>query len=174
MSNRHHYFRNTGKPFEKQIIDVADIYERNGVLALSKADPPTRIVPVNRIIYLANPYLDFVGCWQERGGRALFIEAKSTDKPELDLNSDGGLSETQVKNFRRWVGAGAAVGLLWEHKGQVVFVKWPTIEERLRAHKNKIHFHHGEAVKQGTGFVLYDFAVNLRNAYETTTAAAAA
>lgn len=88
-----------------------------GKLRLRKVDPPARIMgggAGRRVIFLENPFLDFVGVWTECGGRAVFIECKSTAKPKLTFDSDGGITTTQLDALRNWHNAGAVAFVLWQ------------------------------------------------------------
>src|SRR5579862_1167264 len=164
MGNGAKMIRNTGKPFEAHLLEIASIYENRGILSLVKSDPPVRVVgfgPARKVIFLRNPFVDFVGVWKERNGRAIFLEAKSTADPSLDLDHDNGITDTQIKSLKRWSNAGAAVGVLWECQGSVKFISLDSITRRLMANLRKIHFHQAEPVGQGEGFVMFDFIKNL-------------
>ncbi len=103
-----------GRGFEQQVENSAAHYERQQILLLRKVEPPTRVVgggAARKVIFLDNPFLDFVGSWTERGGRMIVLEAKETHEPRLSYG--GGLTERQLEAMHRWWQVGAAVGLVW-------------------------------------------------------------
>lgn len=162
---RKHFFRNTGKPFEKQILQIASYYERLGILSLEKVDPPT-LVKGDTIVYLTNPFLDTLGSWKERGGRMITLECKSSEEPSIAMDQKtGGLTTKQCDNMELWHRRGAVTGVLWECGGVVKYVTVQTIMQRRADFKKQLHFNHGVEVKQGKGFILYDYAENLRTHY---------
>ena len=156
---RTNYF-NTGKAFEVAIQRTIDAYRQQGRLYCEKVEPPTMTVgsgPARRTIYLANPFLDYIGCLSN--GRLVTFECKSTTRPRLPLGP-GGLAEKQIANMRRWRKAGAIVFLLWECQGRVVLC----LIDRLEAWElakdtgaKSIRFDSQTPVPQGNGFVLHDF-----------------
>lgn len=164
---RAHFFRNTGKPFEKQIADIASIYEQRNLLALEKVDPPTRVIGTGnnrKVIFTTNPHLDFIGVWTERGSRALHLEAKSTDDDRLPIGP-GGIRDSQVRSMHRWHAQGIALGILWECRGQVRFISYERMRRAIAQNFKSFAIEETVPVKQGTGFILYDFIENLRTAY---------
>jgi penicillin-binding protein-related factor A (putative recombinase) len=166
-TTRAHFFRNTGKPFETQIQSIANIYEQRNLLAIEKVDPPVRVEghgENRRVIFLKNPHLDFVGVWTERGSRALHLEAKSTDDDRLPIGP-GGIRDNQVQAMHRWHAQGVALGILWEFRGQVRFISYERLRRALAQNFKSFAIDETVPVKQGTGFILYDFIQNLRTAY---------
>lgn len=119
--------KNRGKQFEKDLEEVFTFYEHRRLLVLRKVDPPTQFIGPGKIIYKANPFLDFVGSWTERGGRMLVIEAKHTDNPKLDISSGAGITTDQMHSLRRWHHAGAVAAVLWRFEPKPVEDK-PMIE----------------------------------------------
>lgn len=150
---------NTGKGFEVLLSRIFAAYEDRRIATFSKVEPPTRIIGTGlarKIIYLRNPFLDFTGTWTAQGGRAIHIEAKSTDGPKLPLVEDsGGLSDKQVANLKRWADAGAACGVLWLHAADVRFLP----VEIIRRERRESHIPWTEAIPcpVGPGFIIYDF-----------------
>lgn len=161
---RKHYFKNTGKPFEQQVANIATIYEHGGVLALEKMDPPTFIDGQGQIGYKRNPFVDFIGTWTERGGRSIFLEAKSTDVERLAFGT-GGITQRQIDALFRWAANGAAVGVLWDCRGNVRFISRARLEKAIKLGMKSFSIEETTPVRQGIGFVLYDYAQNLREAY---------
>lgn len=117
---------NTGKPFEHLILEALERYDVLGVMRARKVDPPVAMKD-GKIILRRNPFLDFVGAWTERGGRALFFEAKSTTDPYLPVNAAGGISPGQCQAIREWSRAGAVVFVLWQYRRQVALLPFTTV-----------------------------------------------
>ncbi len=120
---------NDGRSFQKEIEASVAAYREQGIASLEKADPPVVVIwpfdPVTkmkkqRVIFKKNPWLDFVGVWTSRNGRALFVEAKSTSSHRLPINRHGGLTDEQVTALFRWRRAGAAVCVVWRFEDNVV------------------------------------------------------
>lgn len=158
--------RNDGRGFEEQMSKTCAAYFHARVMRLEKCEPPARILykPGGRdVIFLENPFLDFVGTWTERSGRAVLIEAKSTSEPRLSLG--GKLTDKQIEWLERWHLAGAAVGVVWEFVGQGArFLPVGQIVETFKMRKH-VKWEEAEPIAQGRGFVLHDFAHNLRRWY---------
>jgi penicillin-binding protein-related factor A (putative recombinase) len=162
--------KNDGHSFERMVSQTAEAYDRKNILRLEKVEPPTRRIKIGKvwqIVELSNPLLDFAGVWTERGGRALFIEAKSTTGNEsLRLEQDGGVTVKQVSALRRWHNAGAAVGVLWElDRRACAMLSHDKLVEVLATGKKSVRFEELPRVAMGMGFVIYDFAVLLRQFY---------
>jgi penicillin-binding protein-related factor A (putative recombinase) len=108
--------RNTGRWLEELIANSAERYRAARVLSLKKVEPACRIVgtgAARRVIFLENDWLDFAGCWTERNGRHLVVEAKSTAGERLPIQADGGLTVQQCKRLREWTDEGSACLVLW-------------------------------------------------------------
>lgn len=149
--------RNTGKAFEQVLTEICGHYASRGLLRVKKVDPPTKTFGRGQIIHLPNPFLDFVGCWTARAGRAVFFEAKSvTNKPHLAFGS-GGLSDTQIESLRQWHAAGAVAFVLWERSGEVRLVTWPQIGDALKLGRRHLVWEDCYAVPQGKGYLIHDF-----------------
>jgi hypothetical protein len=119
------------------------------------------------VIFLPNPHLDWVGAWTERYGRALMMETKSTSEPRLGLGSK--LTTTQIEWLLRWHHAGAAVGVCWEFVGHGVgFIPVGQIDQTLKTGRKHLKWEEVRPVKQGMGFILYDFVPYLRQFYDAT------
>ena len=151
--------KNTGKPFEKTIETILMQYASKGILRMKKVDPPTRLLKLGgstKVIMLPNPFLDYVGSWTARHGRAVFMEAKSTSEPQLKINSDGGLTVKQFEAMRQWQAAGAVTFVLWEHHGHVRMLTYDMVKAALETAKH-IKFPCAIPVPNGLGFVIYNF-----------------
>jgi hypothetical protein len=63
--------KNDGQWLEKDLADCHAVYEAKGIAAISKVEPPVRVIYSHpkQIIMLENPYGDFIGCWTVRAGR---------------------------------------------------------------------------------------------------------
>lgn len=109
-----------GKGWEKDLAKVFAELERYRVLIMRKTDPPVRFIGPGKIIFTENPFLDFAGAWTEAHGKALLLEAKQTEKPQLHLGGKSnahGVTGTQLRNLRVWRAAGALTGILWRTIG---------------------------------------------------------
>jgi penicillin-binding protein-related factor A (putative recombinase) len=100
-----------GKEFEKEIKELSASYEARRILVLRKCDPPVRMLG-KRVLFLKNPFLDFVGAIC-RNGRALFIEAKETKTGKLPVDNAGGVTEHQMHCLKVWHHAGAVAAVVW-------------------------------------------------------------
>lgn len=153
---------NTGKVAEEMVAMTAHAYEQAKVLTITKVDPPMRLAG-GRPIMLANPFLDFVGTWNQEGGRAIFLEVKSTKEHRLPIARDGGLTLSQVQSMARWRNAGAAVGLLWFHASRWAFVSYGQINMVLKEQRKSIEFEMQDCIcEQGTGRIVVHFEPWLR------------
>lgn len=155
---------NEGQAAQIAVEKTAEAYKQRGVLRLAKAEPPTKAFGrgINRrIIYLANPFPDFVGAFTEQGGRMLALEVKSTIEPKLCA-----ISENQIDWLVRWHQSGAAVGVLWEWRGQGwTFVPVGLLKQIWDSGRRHIKFSEGDPILPGQGWVILDFAANLRRWY---------
>lgn len=151
---------NDGRPFQKEIERTCGAYQSRRWATLRKVDPPTKIVgtgEARKVIFLANPFLDFCGSWTARHGRAMFIECKSTRTHLLRFLRPGGLTFEQFNSIRTWRNAGAAAAVLWQFNGRVVMF----IPEDLAAHEatgaKSLKFETGREVPRGEGSIVWDF-----------------
>lgn len=146
-----------GRGFETDLETICHIYEERRLGYFEKVAPPTRTVGTGafrRIIYLRNPFLDFIGCLPS--GRAVFFEAKSTSKPSLAAGGKDGFTEKQFDAMKRWRHAGAIAFLLWEYQGTVRLFAECMISAGLEERKSLV-WYDGLAVPAGNGFLLHDF-----------------
>ena len=138
-----------GRAFENAIISTARAYERARLLVLRKVDPPMFVTRIaGRVI--ARPkrsqFLDFVGAWTERGGRAVIIEAKSIKQAVLPLLTDRGLKQSQWDSLRVWHWSGAMVAVLWRHSGGVVWIAYDQLRAAIDAGSASFPARDGHAV----------------------------
>ncbi len=161
--------KNDGRTFESAFERTADAYFNARILRLTKVEPPVKVVGFGanrRIIFLENPFPDYTGAWTERGGRSLMIETKSTCEPRLRLQDKGMLSANQIEWLKRWHHSGAAVGVVWEWMNQgAVFLPIGQVLTIWKSGRRHIKFEEGDPIRQGRGFVLFDFVENLRKWY---------
>lgn len=154
---------NTGKGFEGMVETILLQYQCRGLLRVKKVDPPTRVVgsgAFRKVIFLANPFLDFAGTWTERGGRAVFFECKSTTEQRLAVGSSSGVTQDQCDALCHWQNAGAVTFVLWEVKplGKVFFATPVMLAAALeKSGRKSITPADCEPVPQGVGHVFFDF-----------------
>jgi hypothetical protein len=160
-------WKNDGRAFQKEIELTAIGYLNRGIAKLEKVDPPVRIIgggPSRRVIFLANPWLDWAGTWTEKYGRSLFIESKSTSTHRLAIGKDGGLTASQWAAMRQWRIAGAACAVVWQYGGAVALLLPETIAEAIGRKEASIPFEVGLRVPRGDGKVVWDFLNTLSEA----------
>jgi hypothetical protein len=149
---------NDGRAFQKEIEITCGGYQSLRKATIRKVDPPTRLIgggEKRRVMFLANPFLDFCGSWTERHGRALFFEAKSTATHRLRLG-DGGLTYTQQDVLRNWRHACAATFVLWQWSGRCcVFL--PEMIPNDGGVTKSLMFENGLPVPRGVGSIIWDF-----------------
>ena len=159
-------WKNDGRGFQDELKLTAEGYRRAGIAKLEKVDPPTRMVgggKFRKVIFLENPFLDYVGVWTAHHGRALFIEAKSHESGRLPINASGGVSTTQWAALMAWRVAGAAVAVLWRRRGEVrLWTPEMLLAEDTLGHKSLV-FEGGLIVPQGR-FGEWDFLPVLESA----------
>lgn len=160
---------NDGRAFEELFKKTCDAYFHKRLLRLTKVEPPVRVLgfgPARKVIFLENPFSDWIGSWSERGGRMLLIETKSTSEPKLVMSEDAALSLKQIEWQKRWHYAGAAVGVVWEWRGHgCAFIPIGQAWKVWQSGRRHIKFAECEPVLQGEGFALVDFLPNLRRWY---------
>lgn len=107
-----------GGTLERSIEAVHTYYLLTGVAKVHKVDPPVRIVG-RRVIFLENPFLDYIGTLA--GGQTIAIEAKETCEPRLELSGTK-LTGKQSRSLDQWRHFGAIAFLLWWHAGEIRIV----------------------------------------------------
>lgn len=150
---------NDGRSFERSLQQVCRLYAEAGRAYFEKVEPPTRTIGggFNRkVLYMANPFLDFVGTVKEWNGRAAMFEAKSTSKPVLPCGDHGGFSQSQREAMAKWRQHGAACWLLWEYQGEVRLWFQSMVEAGL-SERASLLFEDGLTIKPGKGFLFWDF-----------------
>lgn len=160
--------RNDGRAFEHDLEVIFTRYASQGLLRLKKTVPPCKVMgggAGRKVIFLRPEYLDFCGSWNERGGRFVNLEAKSTSKPLLALESDSGLTVRQVEILRNWSISQGAVAVLWEHIGEVKLVLPLTIVGTLARRKSLRWEDAGRVIKPGLGLERWQILAALRSAF---------
>lgn len=160
---------NDGRTFEDAFLKTADAYFNARILRLSKVEPPVRVVgwgEKRKVIFMENPFPDWTGVWTERAGRSLMIETKSTCEPKLAMKEKGSLSANQIEWLKRWHHSGSAVGVVWEWMNHgAVFIPIGQVVGIWQSGRRHIKFEECQPIRQGRGFVLFDFVENLRHWY---------
>jgi hypothetical protein len=156
-----------GRAFQDELVATCKQYQAQGVLRMRKVDPPVRIMgggAGRQVMFLDNPFPDFIGAWTERGGRMVAFEAKSTKDPKLPVGGTGGVNETQLRNLQHWRAAGAFTFILWQWRGHgVVMIGLEALRVRLKGKHIKWGDWQDCPVPQGKGFVLHDFLAWMRH-----------
>lgn len=152
---------NDGRRFQEVVERTAAAYEALGALRLRKVDPPVKIAG-GKILFMENPWPDFVGCLNDR--RMIALEAKSTSEHRLGFDGDGRLTRKQVDLLIDWGNAGAVSGVLWEFVGNgVCWVPWPALADARRDGAKSLAFaerHAAFPVEAGAGGVEWDFVAH--------------
>lgn len=165
--------KNQGTWLERDIQRCCDVYREKCLLDLAKVEPPTRVLwtpkarrrpgqPEQTVLQLPNPFLDYVGAWRERGGRAVFLEVKSTSEPRLGIMQSSGIRDAQFFALQRWARAGGAVGVLWAHREELRFLPLEALEVRLKDGVKHVKWEHARAIPRGMGWLTWDFLQVLR------------
>lgn len=163
-----------GGAFEQEIESTAEAYQVAGLAYIQKIDPPVKVLRQGKktiVILKKNPYLDFVGCWHERGGRMLMFEVKKNEKLSLPIGEKvkDGISEEQLDSATMWAAAGAIVFFLWSRKGQTRFLTPAMCRASYNSGRKSIRWVDAHQVPQGPGFALIDFLAILRVLYPQPT-----
>lgn len=154
--------KNSGTSFEDHVEIVCDYYRAARSADITKVEPPTRTLFIGpgktKIIHLENPYLDFVGTWTARGGKAIHLEAKTTDTPRLPVGNKAGVDAQQLASLHRWHNAGAAVGVLWQHMGKVRFVTLTALQHALEVEERaSVAWTKAYPIPAGPDMLSFDF-----------------
>lgn len=157
---------NDGRSFQKEVEMIAGAYQTRRVAVLRKVDPPVSVIwpfdkatgkKIQRVIFKQNPWLDFCGSWEAKGGRMLLVEAKSTSSHRLPFNRHGGLTMEQVATIKTWHLAGAAVCVLWLFNGRVTLWTAPMLVAAEGRGDKSLVFESGLQVAAGPGSLIWDF-----------------
>lgn len=155
---------NDGRNFQSELAATFAAYQSQKIATIEKTDPPVAVLwqfdkqegkKKQRVIFKVNPFVDYVGVWSARNGRALFIEAKSTSKHRLALNRDGGITEEQIASLFRWRRAGAAVCVVWRFEIKACLFTPEMLQAAIGAGAKSLLFSDGLPVANVGG--LWDF-----------------
>ncbi len=170
-----------GTIFENALVRTLDAYRSAGLCDLEKVEPPVKTFGSQKgrtVIFLKNPFLDFIGSWTERDGRLLVVECKSTETDTLTIGaldetalgkkvSASGIKMSQILSGHRWQRSGAAVCYLWNYHGSVKLVT-PNMVSAQLTHRKSLRWCDAHPVPQGPGFILIDFLALLRRIHKQT------
>ncbi len=167
---------NDGRDWEEHVKAIGVDYARAGVLTLEKVNPASRIIgggAARKVIFMSTRLVDFVGVWTARGGRAIFLEAKSTQEARLPLGRPGGLTAAQVAGLRLWTLSGAAAGLLWRCDEGVFWAPYRDIEQAVVRGQKSLRTENCQSVVPGPKDVVvagakrksWNFELNLSASY---------
>lgn len=158
--------RNQGTSYETELERAFGTYLLNGIAKVEKCDAPTKVLG-KKVIYLENPFPDFIGTWTQQGGRLLTFEAKRTDAPTLGVGKSG-LKTHQLDALDLWHRAGGFSALLWQYRGETRAMTAGQIRKALsETGRKSLMWEQATPLPRGTGWVSYDF---LKWAKELTTA----
>jgi len=151
---------NDGREFQTAVQAQLQDYQFRSIMRLKPVSPPTRIIgggAFRKIIFLANPFSDFIGCWTKGGGRLVLIECKSTAEARLPVGGSGGVTETQWNELQHWNNANAVAFVLWYLRSEpgAYFLTVPMIKAALATGRKSARPEDGEPV------VRCDFLVNM-------------
>lgn len=148
--------KNNGTAFERQLAGIFEAYLKQGRAKIEKVDAPTKVLG-RKVLFMPNPWLDFAGVWTERQGRAILIEAKTTEKPTLELGGTHGLSKAQWDNAMDWQRAGAVVLLLWHHRGEIrVTTPSMAMADCREQNRKSLRWCDAHPLPRGIGWVTFD------------------
>lgn len=156
-----------GKAFEETITSHCEAYRAQGRAKIHKVDPPSRVVGRGadaQVIYQENPFLDFVGTWTESGNRAIMLEAKSTAKHRLAIDTrKGGLTRDQITAMRDWARAGTVTALLWHRSDlqEIKVVGLETIDWAVANGARSLRWADFQPCLRGQGYIRFDFLAEL-------------
>lgn len=160
--------KNTGTDFENILDTQHAAYHAQGRAYLEKTSQPIKVFGPpghKRVIHLDNPFLDFTGCWIERGGRSIHIEAKVTGEPRLAIYSETGLKVKQMHALHAWHKAGAAVGVLWFHQGAARLLTLTQIEAARESGRGSVRWERAYTLYQTKELVFWDYLTALGALY---------
>ncbi len=152
-----------GKSFQTRLESIFDGYRLAGRADIEKIDPPLRVYGTGarrNVVFLENPWLDFGGTWTEAGGRAIYIEAKSTAGDRLALGNSG-VSDSQIKALRRWTKSGAVAAVAWLHANQIKIIPARELLDAWDAGAKSMKWRHLPEVERGLGLIEFDILAAL-------------
>jgi penicillin-binding protein-related factor A (putative recombinase) len=158
---------NDGREFQDAVAAQLKEYQFKGVMRLKRVSPPTRIVgsgQFRKVIFLENPFHDFLGCWTAGGGRLVLIECKSTEEARLPVGGSGGVTEDQWNELRHWENANAVAFVLWYVRSEpgAWFFTVPMMKSVLETGRKSVRPENGEQV------INRDFHLNMLKHFPLT------
>lgn len=138
-----------GRQWEETILACSHLYEQANFLRVRKVSPASRIVGGGndrKVIFMPNDFVDFVGSFTQRGGRAVFVEAKQTHEDRLPLGRGGGVTDKQVRTMRDWTLANAMTAVLWRSPSGVWIAPYREIAMRITEGRKALLPEHCRAV----------------------------
>lgn len=157
-----------GRAFEEILEEHCETLEKTGRAKIHKVDPPSKVVgrgPKAKVIYQANPFLDFVGSWTERDNRSIMLEAKSTAEHRLAIDTKkGGLTTAQIDSMRLWARAGTITALLWFRSDlqEMKVVNFETIDFAVACGNRSLRWDDFQpCTRGGSPFLRFDFLAEL-------------
>lgn len=159
-----------GHQFEHEIETSIRHYASQGILCLKPTAPPVRVIgwgQQRRVIFLPNPFLDFIGAWTECGGLLLAIEAKETSEGRLAVNNrNGGVDRRQFDAMRMWESAGGVAIVLWRSPCGVRLLAMGDLRNAV-AKGQRLRDTDGILVNAGPKWCPIDFIAALRRCRKT-------
>lgn len=151
---------NQGRWLQDLVTTICEDYDRRRLAKIHKVDPPMKIVGTGyarKTIFMPNPFVDYIGAWEVRAGRAIALEAKSTADPSLALCQSCGVTDKQWLALNGWRRAGAAVGILWGYRDEIRFVPFEAARAQLTTGVKHVKWEHATPVPRGLGMCVFDF-----------------
>ncbi len=154
--------KNDGRSFQALLELIFAEYERLGTATIRKVDPPVRVMgggKFRKVIFMANPWLDYAGTL--KGGRAIHIEAKSTEGPTLRIIPEGadggGIKHTQQATALRHASYGAAVFYLWMNQAaDDLRIVTPNMVAAQLTQRKSLRWCDAHTIPRGAGMLIYD------------------
>ena len=142
---------NDGREFQAAVQAQLQDYQFQGIMRLRRVSPPTRIVGsgrCRRVIFLDNPFHDFIGVWSRGGGRMVVIECKDTEDGRLPVGGSGGVTENQWNQLQHWTNANAVAFVLWYVRSEpgAFFFTVPMLKSVLATGRKSVRPENGEQV----------------------------
>jgi penicillin-binding protein-related factor A (putative recombinase) len=155
---------NDGREFQDAIKAQLKEYQFKGIMRVKQVSPPVRLIGTGtyrRVIFLENPWLDFLGVWTRSAGRMVLIECKSTEEARLPVGGSGGVTEDQWNELQHWNNANAVAFVLWYVRSEpgCWFFTVPMLKAVLATGRKSVRPENGEAV------VGKNFLANMLNHY---------
>jgi hypothetical protein len=156
-----------GKDFEDIMASHCLEFEKRGRAKIHKVDPPSKVIGKGKVVYQANPFLDFIGTWTESGNRSLMLEAKSTSDHLLPIDTKkGGLTTKQIDHMRDWARAGTVTAVVWFRSDlrELKVVNFETIDYALAfGHRSMRWEDQPRCIRGTTPWLRFDILAEMAN-----------